>query len=331
MRLITPLLFSLSLVVLAGCLPEESDRAAFLGLTAESVSAAEDVAYSAVRRYTDYVGMVPGEHTERFTRADRERYRVDLLTLNGLSRGEMASPGEVEQFDQLQALFQGGRGRYVAKGRDFRLRDLELFEANYSYVLYDAPVMIAGRLADVVEVTPHFGERPSYVAWIDRETSVTLKYLEFLSNGALAAEMEVLSFDAQPDLSSVQFPVPPVTEPVELDEVQVQSFAPFQVLSPTYLPRGFARQSIRARQLTGVSALTWSYSDGLQELFMMQYTEQGGGSTGEALPARVGMTAYGPLTDAEFAVIGTQVHVGAKLDVGEVMTFIESLDLLIED
>ena len=311
MRLVASMLFSLSLLVVAGCLPEDAERGSFMGVTAEAVAAAEDVAYTAVRRYTDYVGVVPGEITERFTRADRDRSRVDLLTLNGLSRAERTTPEQIREFDQLQALLQGGRGRYVAKGRDFRIQDLELFETNYSYVIYDAPVMIAGRLADVVDVTPHVGDRPSYTVWIDRESLVTLKYLEFLSSGALAAEMEVLSFDAQPDLSTIQFPVPPTNEPTELAQALVQSFVPFQVLSPLYLPRGFVRQSIRASQLSGVSTLAWSYSDGLQVLSMVQYPEQGGDSSDLSLPTRVGMSAYGPRTDAEFAVIGTQVHVGA--------------------
>jgi len=316
-------------VAFAGCEPDRSDEAIFLGWSAQAAAEANGVAYRAERRYTDYVGVVPGEYTERYVQADEEHFRVDLLTLNGVARDAMTDAGEIKQFDLLQALFQGGRGRYNARGRDFRLKDLELFEANYTYVIYDDPALVAGRLADVVDVTPRFGDRPSYTVWIDRETLITLKYLEFQPNGALAAEMEVLSIDYGPDLAEVQFQQSAVGAATEVPQDQSAAFVSFAVLQPTYLPRGFVWRSTRVRQLSGIDTLTSTYSDGLQELGIVQYREQEIRSANNTLPAKVGLKVYGPTTDAGFAVIGTEVHVTCKLDPQEIMTFIESLDLLL--
>lgn len=317
----------LLLAVLPACEPpqDETVDAVWLGFSEEDVGEARHASFIAIRRYTDYVGTTAASHTERFVRQG-ELTRVDLLTLNGLARDEMGSTQEIEEFDRLAGLFAGGRGRYIASGRDFQVRDLDLFLANYDYLIYDDRAVVAGRQAIVLEVTPRRLDRPSYTVWIDAESLQTLKYLEFLSNGALAAEMEVESilYEVDPGES---FPAAVHSGQTRLDLGQAASFANFDVLVPFYLPGGFVWQSTRVSTLAGNTVLAWSYSDGVQELFMVQYAELSGNSSAGTEPVRVGITAYGPAVDAECAVIGTQLHVTAKLDPEEVMTFIEGLDL----
>ena len=79
-RILTILLL---VTMLTSCLPEEAERTPFLGLTQESALATDDVAFSAVRRYTDYIGTRPAEHTDRriIRRIDWHRAGFVLLTL----------------------------------------------------------------------------------------------------------------------------------------------------------------------------------------------------------------------------------------------------------
>lgn len=290
------------------------------------VEAADQLTYIADRQYVDYVGAEPSVLVERFFRGNGG-FRVDLLEQNGKAPADM-TPEEAVAFAQLQKLFQGGRGRYVAEMRDFEIRDHELFLANYSWTAYDTPTSVAGRAALVAEVKPHRMDRPWYRVWVDQENLVTLKYEEFLPSGVLAAEMEVLSIEFSPDLSQVAFQPTLRTAPQEIVREQIGSFVAFEALVPSYLPEGFTLESCRISGLAGSPALVLSYGDGVQELLFVEYQELEASESDDGVPIAVKMAAYGPTVDADLRLLGTQLHVTSKVAEGEIMAVIEGMETL---
>lgn len=319
MKRLLPTLILVPLFGACGISPEPSS---FLGASSEKVEHIQDVNYVATRRYTDFVGVVPSTMTERFVRVD-DVATVDLLSLNGVLPEAMGDSQRAE-FDRLSGMLMRGLGNYVAKMRDFEVRDYELFEANYTWVELEGARTIAGREVRVVEVKPRRLDRPFYTVWMDAETLVTLQYLEYLPTGALASKMEVLDISYDP-VSAPSEPVKPSQHDVSMNEVR--GLADFDVLTPTYLPEGFVQTSVRLTEQAGSPVVIFSFEDGVQELFMVQYPElQPTPQDGEAVA--VGMSAYGATCDAAFSVMGTQFHTTCKLDEEEVMSVIEGLDLL---
>ncbi len=321
----------LACLVLSGCGPGPADPALAMFQTAiDQAQSGEDVTFIAERRYTDHAGSEFGTYTERFVQGQDGLFRVDLLTLDGLTRAQLSSQEAVDRFDRTCARFAAGFGTYIARGRDFRARDPGLLGANYSFVLFDAPALVAGRPVHVAEVKPKLFDRPWYLVWVDQETLVTLKYLEFLPSGVLAAEMETLVIEYDPDLTQETFQLPAHTEQVELDPAQLVAFVPFKVLAPTYLPSGFVLSSCRMSRKADQDVVMFSYTDGLQELFVAEYQELPGGAAppSGSEPIRVGMARYGAAHDAELALLGTQLHFTGKVDAQELMLVVECLDLL---
>ncbi|MFG0319655.1 MAG: hypothetical protein ACF8XB_20450 [Planctomycetota bacterium JB042] len=299
---------------------------AFLGRTLADVEASRELTWVAERQYVDYVGTTPSVAIERFTHGPDGAFRVDLLELNGKAPVDM-SASEFEAFETLQELLQGGRGRHVARMRDFEVRDTELFAANYSWTVFDTPASVAGRAALVAEAKPHRMDRPWYRVWVDQLNLVTLKYEEFLPSGTLASEMEVLSIEFAPDLSEVEFQASLRSAPQEIAPEQIGAFVAFEALVPSYLPEGFVLTSCRLSGLAGSPALVLSYEDGLQELLLVQYQELEPSEPLEGVPVTVKVAAYGPTVDADLRLIGTQLHVTAKVTEGEIMAVIEGLEI----
>lgn len=317
-----------SILSLQACGPGSSSGVYF-GKTLTDVKAGQEATFIATRRYTDYNGVLPAMYTERFVRGKDDVSHVDLLTLNGLPREQMTIE-QVAKFDRLQKLFEGGQGTYIAKGRDFRVRDFELFYQNYTHVVFDTKAVLTGRPVYVADVKPKLLDRPWYTVWVDQETLITLKYLEFLPSGVLAAEMETLSIEYSPDLTGEVFELPAHSVQQEYSHQQVLSFAPFKLFTPTYLPAGFVHDSTRTSMLASHPVVAFSYTDGVQELFFVQYAEIDSiGLVAEGMvPVKVGMSRYGPAFDAEFAILGTQIHATCKLDPEELMSVIEGLNLV---
>ncbi|MBI4880736.1 MAG: hypothetical protein HY812_13920 [Planctomycetes bacterium] len=321
----------LTSLVLSACgpAPPNPALAVFQSALAQAQSG-QEATFIAERRYTDYAGSDAGTHTERFVQGQGGVFRVDLLTLDGLAREQLPTQEAVDEFDRKSARFAAGFGTYIARSRDFRVRDLDLFSANYTFVLFDAPVPVAGRPAQVAEVKPKSFDRPWYMVWVDLETLVTLKYLEFLPSGVLAAEMETLAIEYDPDLSQETFQPAAHTEQMEVDPAQLAALVSFRVFAPSYTPSGFVRSSCRTSRKADQDVVMFSYSDGLQELFVAQYQELPGSAAAASgtEPIRVGMARYGAAHDAELSLLGTQLHFTGKVDAQELMLVVECLDLL---
>lgn len=313
-------------------MPSGSGGGAF-GTTA-AVETAKHAAYEAVRRYTSFSGPSMTSYTERFVKAEDGRTKVELLELNGKSLAAMTSQAEIDAFLTTAALLLGGAGRYVAVGRDFAVRDVDPFFQNYTFSIVADSEIVAGRECIVAEVRPLNSDRPNYVVWADVEFFTTLKYVERLPSGAVAAEMECLSVDFAFNSKNEVFPESPASDPLEVSSASLTSLVGFEVFEPSYIPAGFVLAGVNHSTMAGRPILTWSYTDGLHELFIAEYAEIG---TPEAAPpdtypgdapVHVRVTVLGAVVSTMFVIDGTQVHVKGKIEPDELMSVVESLTSL---
>ncbi len=321
-RPLTLVVTSLALGALGACGPSGSGPEDFFGKTVADVEAAETITYRAVRKYTDSTGTESASYVEEFIQGPDNRFALSLLALNGLVPSQM-NAAEYGAFQQLTALASSGRGKYLAKVRDFRIRDVELFFANYEFVVFDASEVVAGRTVQVANVQPRHADRPSYVIWIDLETLVVLKYREYLPGGALTAEMEVLEIEFAPDLSNVEFASQPVQ--TEIDPTQAASLVSFPVFELSYLPEGFILASTRLGA-AGQPVLIRSYTDGVQEIFFAQHPSLTAAVSGaEGFARMILHDVYGAATDVSVTMEGVDLHLRTKLDPNEAALVCDSL------
>ena len=314
-----------AIAVLPGCGP--SGSGSFMGRTVADLKKSQMLTYVAERSFVDYVGTTPMKVGERFHRS-ADGFRLELLSVNGKVPGQMSAE-EYGDFDRLDRLLAGGKGRYVAGMRDFEVRDSELFLGMYAWTVFEAPAApVAGREVIVGEIKPLRMDRPWYRVWVDQESLVTLKYEEFLPSGVLASEMEVLSIEYSFDTSQDMLRSLGRPGGTDLDGLeQVSSFVPFQAVVPSYLPEGFVLNACQVFPTPHGPAARFTYGDGIQELVVTQYADPPANEPlPEGVPVRVGMTVYGSTVDADLVLLGTRVHVTCKVSDGELMAVIEGLE-----
>lgn len=302
--------------------------------TTAAVETSKHAAFEAQRRYTSFSGPAMTSYTERFVKAEDGRTKVELLELNGKPLAAMTTQAEIDAFVTTAALLLGGAGRYVAVGRDFAVRDVEPFLQNYTLSILTGSDFVAGRTCIVAEVRPLHNDRPNYMVWADAEYFTTLKFVERLPSGAVAAEMECLTVDFAFNSKNEVFPESPASDPAEVSSTSLTSLVGFEVFEPSYIPAGFVFEGVNYSTIAARPILTWSYTDGIQELFVAEYAEIG---TPEApppdtypddAPVHVRVTVLGAVVSTTFVIDGTQVHVKGKVEPDELMTVVESLTSL---
>jgi negative regulator of sigma E activity len=323
----------LGLLGLLGCDPEASGVSESLPNSISLVmETAAETGFVATRRYTVYGQNGVGEYVERFTRAPDGRTRADLLELNGATYPQITDPAELEQFEAMQEMMLLGRGRYIATRRDFSISSAAAFLANYTWLEFDDTQVVAGRPCLTAEVRPNYLDRPWYRVFVDAETGVTLKHVEHLPSGAVAATMETLTVDFSADLSNVVFPASPASTPQTIDFAQVPAAIASQAFRPTYLPAGFVLERAQVATIAGYAVVSFSYGDGVQQLTIAQYPEL----TPSPIQPPPGYTVDGPLmvritasaaqVEARFVIGVTQIHVSGKLEPEELQTVVDSME-----
>lgn len=317
----------LALVVLAvtGCEPSEpaTPSAPF---TSHATLASLGLNLCATRRWSDYSSATPMTLTERAIDTASGGWSVTLLSLNGEAVDAITDPDARTKAKKLEKQLAEGPGRYVIRGRDFRIRNWDLFLANYGWSLISSDTTVAGRPVHVADVWPLNPGRPHYTVWVDQETQLTLKYLEFMPTGELASEMEVLELEWNPDLSGVA--LRPEVQKATADS-QFWSSVSFQTFHLAYVPAGFALLASESSTLNGSIVLTQTFSDGVQEITFGQYDPYPLNppdmisDTDEPISVRT--TTSGARIQASFDLLGTALHVHSKLTTDEVMNVLESI------
>lgn len=170
-------------------------------------------------------------------------------------REEVGSDGEgqfsVEVTDVLSAMpdpdlfreLQSARQIFTYRFRDWRIRDLALFQQNYLLTVEDTPTTVAGVTCARVQVQRDVAlPRNRYVVDIDPATGLVMRWDEFDSAGTLLASVGFDTFELDADISDLFLTGRNFTQTTthDLGDDLLTIFG-FQPLIPTVLPDDGAR------------------------------------------------------------------------------------------
>lgn len=136
-------------------------------------------------------------YRERVSADGEGRYALELLDL-------LAPPaGQTEQalFELQHQMRQG----FVQRYRDFRIRDLDLFLANYQVLDLGRTVQVAGHACADLDVRRALAPERVYRVAVELQTGLPLRVREESLAGDLLALTEYESLDLVPDLAAVAF------------------------------------------------------------------------------------------------------------------------------
>ncbi len=170
---------------------------------------------------------------------------------------------------QLQQISQQG---FVFRHRDFAIRDLGLFQENWTLWLLGDNEKVAGRLCDrFLAKRPGVQNAPGYQVWIDSKGFV-LAYRELNAAGELLSEVRYLTYNDSPSqevLDAVYWHEPGIDETLELDwtqdlEPQLDGARIFQ---PRWLPTGYELRRATRDTIGEDRWLRLKYTDGVESIF----------------------------------------------------------------
>ena len=176
------------------------------------------------------------------------------------------SPERIEVF----RLIQRGREEFFYNHRDFRVRDLELFLANYEIALRDDDVRVLDRECSVLTVSPRSGEQTYYELYVDNETSLVLVQREYDSEDRLVSEVEfvelTLGTPGSEFIARAQARAGRNWRPA----IPRDGLLNLNVHAPTFPPAGF--QLLDQRIITDPLGDEWYeliYGDGVEQIFVL--------------------------------------------------------------
>ncbi len=163
--------------------------------------------------------------------------------------------------------------------RELRRKAFELIQQNYAVRVEQEEVNIGGRKAVVIELIPEDqSTRPIRRMWVDRESGVPLRtevvgtdrsvvLLSYFSKISFAPRLPAEHFVLKVPKNTA---VRPVIEKAYNDLEPVRSSVAFPVLTPRYLPKGFAFMRVLVRSHPREDEIQIQYSDGLSMLSLFQ-------------------------------------------------------------
>lgn len=180
---------------------------------------------------------------------------------------------------QTFLLLQEGRGGYLFRYRDFRLRDLNLLVSNYLLnAVASAPVEIAGRSVELLSFTNLSGEGLDYEIWADVETGLALSTEVFDGSGQLIQRTVYESYTHGAPTTFVPYREQNAEIVADLanPDPKVLGVAPIEA---SILPDGYQLHALSS--VMDPDGLRWSlatYTDGVEVVFLL-------GRNADALPA----------------------------------------------
>jgi hypothetical protein len=227
------------------------------------VRAPERVAHSGLRRveYHLTVDDLPTSlvYDERVTADGEGHFAIEMVSVAAPS---MTVP-QREIFEELQHTRQG----FFFKYRDLRVRDVDLFVANYAVRVLPEPAVVAGVECVEIEAIPRAGQRRSYTLAVEARSGLVLRALERDVSGAIVAATTFLEFSRTPALDGVEFyaeryPGTPLA--------QAELPADFAPARPQILPEGYREVSSEVVELEGQTYVRRVYGDGLENVFFLE-------------------------------------------------------------
>ncbi|MCY2961760.1 MAG: hypothetical protein NTY35_16490 [Planctomycetota bacterium] len=287
---------------------------------ARMADAPERVAHGGVRRVEYHVDVagIPTNlvYDERVTADGDGHYAIEPISVNA---PPMTLP-QREIFDELQRARQG----FFFKYRDLRVRDLELFLANYAVHVIDSAPLVAGVECVEIEVSTRTGTQRSYRLAVEAVTGLVMRSIERNETGAIVAAITFLEFTHEPALEGVEFHVERYPGVPLATAVLPLGFAPAR---PQILPDGYREMSSELLQLAGDTYVRRVYGDGLENVFFLQRQEPGaagGAIAAEAANVTVRIAEMGSFRVAQADRGRSNFFVVGKISEAEVLGILRS-------
>jgi len=146
--------------------------------------------------------------------------------------------------------------------RDFAIRDLQAFYANYQVADQGAAIAVAGQPCRDLEIRRLDGSGSVYRVALDASTGLVLRCVESAQDGQQVALMEFESYTGEPDLSTVAWFTP---DPPETPLPGAPLAGP--VLVPSLLPDGYKPWKAATLVDEGHLWVKQTFTDGVEPLF----------------------------------------------------------------
>jgi hypothetical protein len=201
------------------------------------------------------------DYTERVYSDGAGRFAVIPLTV--------AQPAMDNQAQELFRLLQIHREGFLYRHRDFRIRDLGLFQQNYIVSDLGPPILLCGRLCARLDMRRQSDGTSYYHVAVDVANGLILRYEEFAATGELQARVEFTDFTLTPDFTGVEFHTEQMPAlPLDLGSDTTAQIG-FDVHAPTLLPNSY--QLEKSEQIDD-GAQKWArltYGDGAEQVFFL--------------------------------------------------------------
>jgi hypothetical protein len=282
-------------------------------------------ALSGVRRASFFWSTSAGEsrlvHEERVAADGQGRFLVEPLVVH--------EPAMTSEQAQLFALLQKNREGFLWRWRDFRIRDLSLFEQNWQLEVVGERT-VAERLGVVVEVRRRdLVAHLVYRASIDPATGLVLAHEEFDQNGKLVAHVEFTHLVLNPTFDN------PVWHqaPFDGDELRPGDEGAAQLgaspATPQALPLGYQLVDSQVLAVPGRRVLRRTYTDGIDSLFFLQTVlpepEMEQVSIGPEAPRKALHMRAGPWVACDYARPRDKVMIVGRLDDQQLLHLLRSV------
>ena len=283
-------------------------------------NAPERIAHSGLRRveyHVDFDGAPTSlVYDERVTADGAGRYSIETVAVQAPS---MTQP-QRDHFEILQSVRQG----FFFKYRDLRVRDLDLFLANYSvHVIAGAPI-VAGIECVEIQVDARHDSTRSYRLAVDADSGLVMSSVERDGNGAVIASTMFLEFTRAPVLDGFVAHV----ERYPGTPVESAALPPgFTPARPQILPMGYREMSSEVLQLLGDTYVRRVYGDGFENVFFLQRQRPASPIGNPADPAAsvvVRMAQLGSFRVAEAQRGGGNFFVVGKVSEADVLDILRS-------
>lgn len=228
-------------------------------------------------------------------------------------------------------MLQKEREGFMFTHRDFMVRDLDLFFANYQVTDLGVTTTVAGRTCAQLDVERQRNPESIFHLAVDVQTGMILRAREEGLDGQLISLMEFEDFSDMPDLAGTVFHAPLTANS---DLANMTKPLPFVAVRPKLIPQGYQLISSEALE-NAPGEETWTrfiYSDGLRELFFLYRGESELVAPGGIQPAppttqrqdKVMVLEAGPWNVVQGEVFDGEVIVMGIAPVPELLDMIES-------
>jgi hypothetical protein len=182
---------------------------------------------------------------------------------------DVAEPAMSAQAQEVFDLLQMHREGFLYRHRDFRIRDLALFQQNYSVSDLGPPVTVCGRSCAWLEMRRQSGGQSYYHVAVDVQNGLILRYEEYSNAGQLQARVEFTDLTLTPDLRGVQFHVEQMLpQALDLNSDTTPQIG-FVVHAPTLLPSNYQLEKAEKIDDGTQSWARLSYGDGAEQIFFL--------------------------------------------------------------